>query len=75
MELQEELTAKMHSEFTVDAETDRKHRAGCVWEVVGFDATREDIEHWASRYGVTYDKCMEYKSFWHNLHQNSKRQR
>ena len=70
--LKEELTEKMHSEFTVSRETDQKHRAGCVWGVAGFDAPRKDIEHWAGRYGVTYDTCMKWKAYWRNLHQNSK---
>ena len=42
VELQDEFTAKMHSEFFVDEETDRKHRAGCVWRLLGFDATKAD---------------------------------
>lgn len=69
--LKEELTEKMHSEFTVDKETDQKHRAGSVWTLLGFDASRKDIEHWASRYGVTYDICMKWKAYWRNLHQNN----
>lgn len=75
MKLKEELTEKMHSEFTVDAETEKKHRAGCVWGVAGFDAEKKDIEEWAAFYGVTYDICMEYKSYWHNLHQNNRKGR
>lgn len=67
----DELTEKMHSEFTIDGETDRKHRAGCVWGVLGYDATKEDIKHWAEVYGVNYEICMKYKSFWRNLHENS----
>ena len=45
MKLKEELTEKMHSEFTIDEETDQKHRAGTVWTLVGFDATKEEIIH------------------------------
>jgi hypothetical protein len=71
MKLKEELTEKMHSEFTIDEETDQKHRAGTVWTLVGFDATKEDITHWAGRYGTTYEKCMEWKAYWKNLRANS----
>ena len=71
--MEDEFTEKMHSEFTVDDETDKKHRAGCVWDVIGFDASIEDIEEWAAFYGVTYDICMKWKSYWKNLHQNSRR--
>ena len=70
--MKEELTAKMHSEFTVDKETEQKHRAGCVWGVVGFDAPKDNIEEWAKEYGVTYDICMKWKSYWKSLHSSSK---
>lgn len=73
MELKDEFTAKMHSELSVDKETDMKHRAGCIWRLLGFDASKADIEHWASRYGVPYDTCVEYKNYWKNLHDNGKR--
>ena len=53
--MEDEFTAKMHSEFIVDEETDKKHRAGCVWDVIGFNAPKEDIEEWAKFYDVTYD--------------------
>ena len=70
--MKEELTAKMHSEFTVSKETDQKHRAGCVWGLVGYDAPREKIEEWAKEYGVDYDICIKWNSYWKNLHDNSK---
>ncbi len=66
--LQDEQTEKMHSEFTIDEETERKHRAGCVWGVAGFEASNEEVEKWAKVYSVDYDTCMKYKSFWRNLH-------
>ena len=70
--MKEELTAKMHSEFTVDKETEQKHRAGCVWGVVGFDAPKDTIEEWAKEYGVTYEISMKWKSYWKSLHSSSK---
>ena len=70
--MKDELTAKMHSEFTVSEETDLKHRAGCVWGVAGFDAPKEKIEEWAKLYSVPYDTCIKWKSYWRNLHNNSK---
>lgn len=70
--MEEELTAKMHSEFTVDEETDKKHRAGCVWGVAGFDAPREKIEELSTFYGITYDMSMKWRAFWKNLHDNTR---
>lgn len=70
--MEDEFTAKMHSEFTIDEETDKQLRVGSVWKLVGFDAPREEIVHWAECYGTTYEKCMNWKSYWRNLHENSK---
>ena len=72
MKLKEELTEKMHSEFTVNEETEQKHRAGCVWGVVGFDASKDKIEEWSKFYGITYDMSMKWRSFWNNLHDNNR---
>ena len=70
--MEDEFTAKMHSEFTIDEETDKKHRAGTTWKLIGFDAPKAEIEHWAELYGTTYETCMKWKSYWRNLHENSK---
>lgn len=70
--MQDELTARMHSEFTITPEQEIKHRAGCVWDVIvnvvgKGNATREDIENWASKYGVSYEDCMKWKKHWLSL--------
>ena len=70
--LQDELTEKMHSEFTIDAETEIKHRAGCVWDVIGFDASKEELEHWAGVYQISVADCKRYRRYWKNLHDNSR---
>lgn len=66
--MKDELTEKMHSEFTVSEETDQKHRAGCVWGVAGFDAPKKKVEQWAKEYGVQYGTCIRWKSYWKSLH-------
>lgn len=71
--MEDEFTAKIHSEFSVSRETDLKHRAGCVWGVVGFNADKADIERWAKEYGVSYAECVKWKSYWRTLHENSKK--
>ena len=60
----DELTAEMHSEFTVSKETRIMLKAGCVWESVSPKASKEEIETWAVRYGITYADAMKYKSEW-----------
>ena len=60
----DELTAEMHSEFTVSKETRIMLKAGCVWESVSPKASKEEIEKWASMYGITYADAMKYKESW-----------
>lgn len=73
LSMEDEFTEKMHSEFTVDDETDKKHRVGCVWRLIGFEPSKDKLEYWANSYGVSVSDCMKWKSYWENLHQNSRR--
>ena len=67
----DELTEKMHSEFSVSREIEISHKAGCVWESVSPKASKEEIETWAVRYGITYADAMKYKSEWLTAIRNS----
>ena len=67
----DELTEKMHSEFTVSKETRIELQAGCVWESVSPKASKEEIEKWATLYGITYADAMKYKSEWLTAIRNS----
>lgn len=67
----EELTEKMHSEFTVSEETRKKLKAGCVWESVPANATKSEIMKFAKMYGVSYEDCMKYRSEWLTAIRNS----
>ena len=51
--MQDELTEKMHSESTIDAEKEKKLRAGCVWSVLGADASHEEVEKNAKNMALT----------------------
>lgn len=63
-ELKDEFTTKMHSEFTIDAETEKCLRAGCVWNVLKKDAPKEDIEKQAINYGIDYETAMKWRDYW-----------
>ena len=67
----DELTEKMHSEFSVSREIEISHKAGCVWESVAPKASKEEIEKWATIYGITYADAMKYKSEWLTAIRNS----
>lgn len=66
-ELKEELTTKMHSEFTVSAETEIKHRAGCVWGMLYREKMTNDktqLSYECKLYGISVEQAMKYKAFW-----------
>ena len=65
--MQDELTEKMHSEFTIDAETEKMHRAGCVWLQLKADATKEEVEKCAKSYEIDYETAMKWKDYWLDL--------
>ena len=65
--LKEELTTAMHSEFSVDDETDVFHRCITIWCLLG-TTLEDDVASVCKSYGVTvdqalehYDACMELK--------------
>lgn len=73
--MKEELTTKMHSEFTVSKETEVCLRAGCVWLVVDFGAKKEDVTDAAREYGITYDAAMKYRDYWREKKEETNRRK
>jgi len=58
--LKEELTSKMHSEFTISKESS-------MWSVAGFDCDDVTMKRWCDAYGITLQQAMKYKDFWRKL--------
>lgn len=67
--MKEELTTKMHSEFTVTKDVEIKHKAGCVIDVaISMNKNSvEDVTDIASLYGVTYADVIKWKPYWGKL--------
>lgn len=65
--LKEELTEKMHSEFSVDAETEIKHKAGSMWATAGFACNDATLRKWCKSYGITTQQAIKYKEYWKKL--------
>lgn len=67
--MKEELTTKMHSEFSVDKNTEIKHKVGCILEVaIKMNKTSvRDVTEIANRYGLTYDDVQKWKTYWLKL--------
>lgn len=67
--MKEELTTKMHSEFSVDKKTEIKHKVGSVLEVaIKMNKTSvKDVTEIANRYGLKYDDIQEWRNYWSKL--------
>lgn len=63
--MKEELTSKMHSEFTVTKEEEEKLRAGCVWNVwCDRNSSKEEVEKYAKKYSISYETAIKWRDFW-----------
>lgn len=56
--------ADLYLDIKLDLETEIKHKAFCVFGILGKDGSKEDIERVASYYGITYNDCMRWKDRW-----------
>ena len=61
--MKEELTEKMHSEFTIDEETEILHRCITIWCYTGADSDDPRFEEICNSYGVTTDQAMKHKDY------------
>ena len=57
--MKDELTTKMHSEFSLNLETETKHT---VWVIIQQSANREDIERLLTAYGISKDDFNKHKN-------------
>ena len=51
-------------EMTVDAETETKHKAGCVWKLLGSRYTQSQLERYCTLYGITTEQALQWKRYW-----------
>lgn len=61
--MEDELTAKMHSEFTVSKRIEIKHKAMCVWMIAGINADSKTLSRWCKTYGITEKNAMKWKDY------------
>jgi hypothetical protein len=64
--MKEELTTKMHSEFTVSAEIEIKHNVFSVLSVVEYN-NKDGLKKYADFYGVTLSDVNKYKDEFYRL--------
>jgi hypothetical protein len=65
--MKEELTGAMHSEFEVDAETEIKHKAFCVWYQLKPDASHDQVKKIAESYLITLEDALKWKDHFFGL--------
>lgn len=58
--MEEELTEKMHEEFTVSKETELMHKAMCIW-CYGIYKTEEEQKEAAKSYGISWEDALRLK--------------
>ena len=51
-------------EMTVDAETEIKHKAGCVWKLLGFQYAQPQLARYCALYGITIEQALQWKKYW-----------
>ena len=64
--MKEELTTKMHLEFSVTRETETRHKVGCVIEIASkMNKTAEkDVIELCKLYGIDLDDINRWKDYW-----------
>ena len=58
------FTADMHAELTIDAETELKHKAGCVWKILGSRYTHDQLQRYCALYGITVEQALQWEKYW-----------
>ena len=59
--LHDEFTSAMHDEFSIDEETEIKHKAMCVWKLLGTNYTKEQLQKYCDIYAITIDQAKRWK--------------
>ena len=58
--MKDEFTSAMHEELTIDSETELKHKAWCVWKLLGNNYSIDDLKKYCSLYGITTEQALKY---------------
>lgn len=58
--MKDEFTSAMHEEFTIDLETELKHKVACVWKLLGNTYTLEELEKYCALYEITMEQALNY---------------
>jgi len=59
-----DLKPEYADEMTLDETTGIKHKAACVWKLLGNDYSNEQLEKYCSLYGITSEQALKWKDYW-----------
>ena len=67
--MKEELTEKMHSEFTVSKEIEKKHKVGSAIEMALLlkKNDRKSFEEELNNFNVTFEDYLKWREHWGRL--------
>ncbi len=51
-------------EMSLDEVTAIKHKAACVWKLVGSNYSKEQLDKYCSLYGITPEQALQWKYYW-----------
>ena len=54
--MKDEFTSAMHAEFIIDADTELKHKAICVRQLLGSSYTQEELKTYCNLYNITLEQ-------------------
>ena len=58
--MKDEFTSAMHAEFTIGAETELKHKAACVWKLLGSHYTQTQLKRYCTLYDITPQQAQHW---------------
>ncbi len=58
------LKPEFVDEMTIDAETEIKHKAACVWKLLGSQYTQPQLARYCALYGITIEQALQWKNYW-----------
>lgn len=56
-----DLKPEYVDEMTVDAKTELKHKAICVWQLLGSFYTPDKLEKYCAMYGITSEQALDFR--------------
>lgn len=60
--MKDEFTSKMHEEFSVDNETEIKHRCWSALTMITDTTNKEEVARWANIYMVTVEDVLKFSN-------------